>query len=72
LETSGTDEVVMKENEYCELLAKAKAEAIRRGLGTVDCPIIKICDGKVCYLNDRLKTIQSQHRRMEWFKGKHA
>ena len=42
----------MKEN--CELLAKAQALAINRGLDAsrVQCPFIDVCKGTKCYMFD--------------------
>jgi hypothetical protein len=41
--------------EGCELLAKAKAEAIYRGLDAskVECPFIYACKGHRCYMINR-------------------
>ena len=46
----------MVEQEGCELLAKAKALAIKRGLDSslIDCPFIGVCTGKRCHMFDRV------------------
>lgn len=44
----------MKETEDCELLLRAKALAVKKGLddSKVECPFIDVCKGRRCYMFD--------------------
>lgn len=49
-------------NERCELLAKAKNMAIKKGLDSakIDCPMIGVCTGARCYMFDKVGVTETK------------